>query len=164
MSVFYTDEEIQEMIREPKQFAADQSRCARMKQGHREGEYLLESSSGKNYILLTRQGLANPLDFSVILAVQPLNSNQRFRLRRYNGKSHEHTNKLEGERFFGYHIHTATMRYQEFGMREDGYAEICSEYYDLASAIRLALCDCSIDDLRGILQCPQRNWLEEVEI
>ncbi|MDZ7814842.1 MAG: DUF1828 domain-containing protein [Planctomycetota bacterium] len=39
-------------------------------------------------------------------------------MRRYNGKSHQHTNKIEGNTFFDFHIHQATERYQEFGERE----------------------------------------------
>jgi len=55
------------------------------------------------------------LDFSIILAYCPEASNQLFRLRRYNGKSHEHTNTIEADKFYNYHIHTATERYQELG-------------------------------------------------
>jgi hypothetical protein len=44
-------------------------------------------------------------------------------LRRHNGKSHEHTNQIEAGAFYDFHIHRATERYQELGMREDAYAE-----------------------------------------
>ena len=46
----------------------------------------------------------NPLDFSVILAWLPPQSSTTFRLCRYNGKSHEHTNALEGNRFYDFHV------------------------------------------------------------
>ena len=51
-------------------------------------------------------------------------SNRVFRLRRYNGKSHEHTNPIEKEIFYDFHIHTATERYQVLeNKKEDTYAE-----------------------------------------
>ena len=68
---------------------------------------------------MLRQNKINRLDFSVILAVRVPQSNLLFRLRRYNGKSHEHTNHIEGDTFYDYHIHMATERYQEIGTRKD---------------------------------------------
>jgi hypothetical protein len=78
----------------------------------------------------------------VILACLPPNSSTFFRLRRYNGRGHEHTNKLEHERFYNFHIHTATERYQEEGAREDGYAEQTDRYHDLNGAINCMFADC----------------------
>jgi hypothetical protein len=93
--------------------------------------------------LIIRQNSKNRNDFSVILACLPPNSSTFFRLRRYNGKSHEHTNKLEQERFYDFHIHTATERYQEEGQREDGYAEPTDRYHDLDGAINCMIADCA---------------------
>ena len=70
------------------------------------------------------------------------NSNQELRLRRYNGKSHQHTNPLEDQRFYDFHIHTATERYQASGNREDTYAEASSRYADLDQALGCLIDDC----------------------
>jgi len=78
----------------------------------------------------------------VILGVFPEQSNVLFRLRRYNGKSHEHSNTIEIEKFYNFHIHTATERYQELGRDEDAYAEPTERYADLHSAINCMLQDC----------------------
>ena len=73
-------------------------------------------------------------------------------LKRYNGKSHQHTNKIERETFYDYHIHTATARYQEFGGDEDGYAEISSAYSNLESALKCMEKECGfvVEDFKVI--------------
>lgn len=68
-------------------------------------------------------------------------TNVLFRLRRYNGK-HWHRNKLEGERFRGFHIHTATKRYQERGFDEDKFAQRTDRYSGFGSALRCMIEDC----------------------
>lgn len=62
---------------------------------------------------------------------------------RYNGKSHEHTNLIEGNSFFDFHIHTATERYQQFGTKPDAYAEPTDLFYDLSSAIKCLFQNCN---------------------
>jgi hypothetical protein len=82
------------------------------------------------------------LDFSIILLYIPKGSNQQFRLRRYNGKSHEYTNPIEKKNHYGFHIHTATERYQRSGIREDTHAEESSRYADYHGASEGMLEDC----------------------
>ena len=72
-------------------------------------------------------------------------TNQLFRLRRYNGKSHEHTNTLEGKTLYGFHIHTATERYQESGLREDTFAELSDQYADFHGARQCMIKDCGFE-------------------
>jgi hypothetical protein len=64
-----------------------------------------------------------------------------FRLRRYNGRSHEHTNAIERATFYAFHIHTATERYQDLGMREDSFAEPTDRFSNFEEAV-----DCLFDD------------------
>jgi hypothetical protein len=96
-----------------------------------------------------RQSNFNSLDFSIILAVNQPDSNQSFRLRRYNGKSHEHTNKIEGNTFYNFHIHHATERYQDSGFREDAFAEATDRYADFHDALRCMLEDCGFEMPQG---------------
>lgn len=105
--------------------------------------YVGENSN--EFRLILRQNNINPLDFSVILAYKPKNVNQWFRLRRYNGKSHEHGNKLEKERFYDFHIHIATDRYQKLGAREDAYAEPTDRYSSRTGALDCMFQDCGFD-------------------
>lgn len=84
----------------------------------------------------------NPLDFSVILGYVPPERLKLFRLRRCNGL-HEHTNRLEHNRFRGFHIHYATQRYQEAGWDIDDFAEQTDQYGTLDEAIEVFLDDCN---------------------
>ena len=68
-----------------------------------------------------------------------------FRLRRYNGKSHEHTNSIEGDTFYDWHIHMATERYQGIGAREDAYAEVTDRYNNLDEALSCLFDDAGFD-------------------
>lgn len=96
--------------------------------------------------MILRQSTFNTLDFSVILGYQLPKSTQLFRLRRYNGRSHEHTNKIEGVTFYDFHIHQATERYQDIGLDEDTFAEATSRYQDMSGALQCLLADCAFEE------------------
>lgn len=100
----------------------------RRKRGHYERQLNVTGEDGTKFHLIVRKSMRNEFDFSVILAAQLPNSNRIFRLRRYNGLSHEHTNRIEHEVFYDFHIHYATQRYQELGMNEDSYAARTDRY------------------------------------
>lgn len=117
----------------------------RDKRGHKERELDVTGADGTQYRLILRQSDFNTLDFSIILAVFPSDSNQLFRLRRYNGKHGEHTNKIEGDTFYDFHIHQATERYQESGMNEDAFAKVTDRYADFHTALRCMFEDCGFE-------------------
>ena len=144
MVVRYTDTEIEEMISEPKTLPQDFSTLPKMnsKRGHKEKQYNLEGAKGNKYRLILRQSDTNALDFSVILDLIPSGSNQSFTLRRYNGKHGEHTNSIERESFYDFHIHKATERYQDLGADEETYAEVTDRYSDFYTALHCMLKDC----------------------
>jgi len=97
-----TDGEIASLLAEPKPLPPDYRVRVqtKLKRGHRERELDINGTSGGRYRLILRQSAINPLDFSAILAAFPNQSNTLFRLCRYNGKSHEHTNVLETQVFY----------------------------------------------------------------
>lgn len=98
------------------------------------------------FIIKVRLSIENPHDFSVILAYTPPKSTKLFLLRRYNGRSHEHKNKLEKEAvFYDYYIHTATERYQREGTREEYYAEISEKYSTPREALNCLIADCNVE-------------------
>lgn len=148
MPLIYTDSEIATLLQERKvlPFGLD-DRAFRMKPkaGHTEGEATLLGDAGHTYRLILRQNAVFALDFSVILAVRVAESGRWFRLRRCNGRSHEHTNRLEGDRFGGFHIHEATERYQALGVREDAYAEPTNRYSDFDGAVTCMMRDAYIE-------------------
>lgn len=86
------------------------------------------------------------MDFSVILCILPKGKTDEFRFRRHNGKNHEHTNKLERDKMYDYHIHMATERYQQTGWAEDSYAQPTNRYQDFHGALQ-----CMYEDANFIL-------------
>lgn len=144
MAVILADAQIAVLIAEAKPLPDDyRSRVqTRPKRGHRERELGVPGANGSMFRLILRQSLFNVLDFSVILAWLPPQSTSAFRLCRYNGKSHEHTNALESRTFYAFHVHRATERYQRSGLREDGFAEPTTGYQDFAGALRCMIRDC----------------------
>jgi len=147
MAGTYSDPEITTLLQEAKPLPADWRTRIRLrpKRGHEERDLELSGDGGGEFRLILRQNRINRLDFSLILAVRVPKSNQIFRLRRYNGKSHEHTNHIENQTFYNFHIHEATERYQEIGPREDAYATPTDRYGDFQGALRCLIEDCSLD-------------------
>jgi hypothetical protein len=139
-----TDAEIAALIAESKPLPDDyQSRIqTRPKRGHRERELDIDGANGSKFRLILRQSSFNSLDFSVILAWVPPQSSTHYRLCRYNGKSHEHSNTLDTQRFYDFHVHHATERYQQSGLREDSFAEPTTRYQDFRGALRCLIQDC----------------------
>ncbi len=141
-----TDIEISELIQEPKILPDALRRCLSpvSKRGHAEASVELVGDRGNAFRLVIRKSLTNSFDFSVILIFLDLATGKAVRLRRYNGLSHEHTNPIERETFYAYHIHTATERYMRSGSREDTYAEKTSRYSTLNQALECLLVDCGV--------------------
>lgn len=102
MPVKYSDQEIGRLIQERKKLPGNYRSLIglRRKRGHKERELDLTGIEGNQFRLTLRQSNFNPLDFSIILALNPFETNLLFRLRRYNGKSHEHTNHIENNSFY----------------------------------------------------------------
>lgn len=114
----------------------------RPKRGHKERDLTIVTPSGREFRLIPRESGINPLAFSVILAYRPLGTSRLFRLRRYDGRGHEHTNLLERNRFYDFHTHLATARYQDADLPEDGYAEPTDRFADFQGAVDCLLRDC----------------------
>lgn len=153
--VTYTDEEIDGLIRTPKTPVGNLTDLPPLRDRgmHARATALFRGDDGNSFKVVLRRSRANALDFSVILAIRVPGSNRWFRLRRYNGRSHVHRNRIEGTTLNGFHIHTATERYQRSGRREDAYAESTTEYGDYEGAVRLLIEDAKL----AIAQRPKRQ-------
>src|SRR5580700_6315526 len=101
---------------------------------HKRREYDVDSASGNRFVIYIRQSDLNIMNFSVILGYRLPDVHTVFRLRRYNGK-HQHTNVLEKLTFYDFHVHTATLRYQAPGFKEDHFAETTRRYATLEGAV-----------------------------
>lgn len=143
-----TDENIAALIEEPKPLSSGFREVligSKMKKEdvHKRGEIKVLGSAGSIFHIKVRQNTINPLNFSVILVYEFREKTGDFRLRRYNGKSHEHSNKLEGTKLRDFHIHYASERYQALGFYEDAYAEVTDRYTDLGGALNCLIADCN---------------------
>lgn len=113
MAAQYSDQEIERLLNERKPLPENYSTRLQLrpKRGHDERELDIQGSNGSMFRLILRQNSIISADFSVIFAYCHPGTNQVFRLRRHNGKSHEHRNRIERNFFYDFHIHTATERY-----------------------------------------------------
>lgn len=148
-----TDQEIEDLIREPKPLPANwQTRLRpRPKTRYQYDERQLEvvSEAGRHFRIIARRNRQNQLDFSIILFFEDADGSE-YNLIRYNGKhSSRHTNRWEKYRGLpssrfdpDFHIHRATERYQRDGYAIDGYAEVTGAYGDFGSAMEAFLDAC----------------------
>ena len=144
----YSDLEINNLIAECKPLPLDWRSQIRMREARasKMGDFDIQGvNKNRFHIILRRSGL-NSLDFSIIIGVFPPGSNKLFRLRRYDGKSHEHTNPIENQKFYDFHIHKATERYQDYGNgEEDKYAEPTDRFSNFGEALDCLLNDCGFE-------------------
>ncbi|HLP87569.1 MAG TPA: hypothetical protein VK184_03050 [Nostocaceae cyanobacterium] len=144
--VKYSDAEINNLINEPKPLPLGwQSRIQfREVRLSKQGDFSVQGNNGNQFQVVLRQNLLNELDFAIILGIYPSGSNKLFRLKRYDGKVQEHTNPIEKERFYNFHIHTATERYQNYGNgEEDKYAQQTDRFTNYGEALYCMIKDCA---------------------
>ena len=141
MEIIYSDQEIAELIQERKELPDDWRNLL-----HKNGSLDVDGSAGNEFRIIARQNSIRPLDFSVILVVIIPGSYDDFKLRRYNGWTSPHPNRIEGNEVDGFHIHYATERYQKIGYKEETYAEETTRYSDFEGALR-----CLIKDANFVL-------------
>ena len=132
-----TDAQIKEYIKEKKTLPQNFKPIFKERNGQNCFEKEIIGDSGNIFKIIIRQSKFNSLDFSVIFSV--LINGVLFRIRRYNGDSHDHTNKIERETIDGFHIHMATERYQENGFKEEGFAEKTTRYNDWQTALKVMI-------------------------
>ncbi len=157
-----TDAQIEALLQEPKPMPSDWLMRLRPRPGrigHNVRDLDVAGANGSDFRIIVRQSAVNVLDFSVILGYRPTLGPRLFRLRRYNGRSHEHRNRIEGDRFYDFHIHVATERYQLLGMDEDAFASATDRYADLSAAYNALALDCGFQ----VVQAAQMSWLDSIQ-
>lgn len=151
MPIVFDDSEIDRLIRARKELPANwQTRLRKL--NRLKGGYCQERSSlilgnieGGEFRISVRRSTLNADDFSVILGFRRAKENRWFRLKRYNGLHPplgRHKNRIEREKIQGFHVHTATSRYQQRGLDEDGFAQITDAYREVFGALDLMLREC----------------------
>ena len=148
MDITFSDQEIAALIKERK-VLSNNGRSKFRKTAHRGNDlYRLNvtGEEGNKFRVTVRVSISNKLNFSVILSVKVPPPKKFFRLKRYNGDYHEHTNTIEDEKVKGFHIHTATARYQVDGPREEAYAKPTERYTDASGALKCLFADANFKD------------------
>lgn len=114
MAFILTDQEIEALIQECKFLPVrwDQKFIEKPKRGHTDYHLSVSGDGGKKFEIIRRKSKFDPSNFSVILGVYFPRKTDLFRLRRYNGNNHTHTNPIEKNEISGFHVHTTTERYQ----------------------------------------------------
>ena len=147
------DEKVSSLIQEPKSIPGNWRSKLHLRKArygaHRERELEVTGDAGGTFKIIVRDNPNLLHDFSVVLLYLDNETTAKWRLRRYNGNTHCHTNIIEfrngvpmsrfGNKF---HIHICTKRYQMEGHKEDHFAEVTERYSDLEGAISCLLTDC----------------------
>lgn len=110
-------------------------------------ELAVTGSKGHFFSVIIRRNSLDIMDFSIILRYRD-ETGLWYNLVRYNGK-HRHTNHLEKEKLNGFHIHKATQRYQEKGLRIESYAELTEKYSSYQEALTAFLSDLNFKHTDG---------------
>lgn len=143
----YTDEEIERLVLEAKPLSFNWRKEAQAKVTSVDVTQIVicTGEENHNFQLILRQSKLNSPNFCLTLGFFPEGSNELFRIRRYDGKYHQHSNPIEKDiRFYDFHIHMATEKYQNFGMKEeDKYAITTDRYSDYEGALNCLLSDCN---------------------
>lgn len=99
-----------------------------------EAQLEVMGEKGHTFKLIATRSTRDPTDFSVIMLYLDKRTGEKLILVRHNG-DHKHTNMIEGDHLKGCHIHMATQRYQERGLRADAYATKTEEYSSFGTAL-----------------------------
>lgn len=152
MAVTYTDAEIAALIAEPKPLFMNEWRVTH-KHGHQEEYVDMQGGAGNEFRIIRRISDSDESNFSIILGVKLPQTGQIFRLLRYDGDNHEHTNHIEDTHLYGFHIHRATERYQESRFPDDEYAEETNRYTDIDGAFACIFADAGFYEMQSRLTC-----------
>ncbi len=113
--------------------------------GQKKATFDVQGIDGSKFKVKIRQSSKNIFDFSIILSYYVPETNKFYNLRRYNGSSHRHTNKIEGNVIeYKFHTHIATERYLRGGFRIEGYAIETDRYHTIEECLIVFLRDCKI--------------------
>jgi hypothetical protein len=145
MARILSDEEIKQLLAEPKQLVPNWENRLKLVQKAQEAfsqrGLSVQLSNGHEFNLILRSNRFSPLNFSIILVFRDIDGSE-YILRRHNGiHPSRHTNEYEkrlnlanAELPICFHRHLATERYQKAGLKIDGYAEQTNDYSDIRTA------------------------------
>jgi hypothetical protein len=119
----------------------------REKTSHIESTCEVRSAAGEDFLIYLRQNKILHDDFSCGIKWKTPDG-EWVVLARYNGSSHIHTNKSNGEVFIQKcHIHKITVQAVQLGWSHENHAIACDDYTNLDEAKRLLARDFNVHDL-----------------
>lgn len=158
MEFILSDGEIEALIQERKLLPIEwiQKFVEVKKKGHTEYHLNVPGNAGRDFEIIRRESNFDLANFSVVLGVYFPGENECFRLRRYNGNNHTHTNRIEKVEVCGFHIHMTTEKYQRKNLQDnriqiDGYAEPTTRYQDIEGALRCLIKDANFQETPTLL-------------
>jgi len=150
-----TDERIQSLLNMPKHVTNPKAREV-SDANHLKRDYNVKSDDGaEDFVLFLRQNKTVNDDFSCGLRWIPPGSEELI-LVRYNGPSHPHPNRLEGNKLeFVPHIHRTRERYLQANLRAEGFAETATRYTTMSGALHELVRDLHIIGLETTPDHPE---------
>ncbi len=146
-----TDDKISDLINCPKKLTNPQAK-PKEKEGHQQVNFRVVAldKTDHEFEVYKRQNLREGMedDFSCGISwVAP--NGETLTLKRYNGSSHNHSNRLEKvELGYNCHIHIATEKYIKANKKAEGFAEITDRYNSLDGALHCLAEDCKISNIK----------------
>ncbi len=146
-----TNDKIADLLNCLKKLTNPQSR-SKEKEGHEQVNYRVVATDGSNheFEVYKRQNLREGMedDFSCGISwVAP--NGETLTLKRYNGSSHNHPNKLENISLgYNCHIHIATEKYIKANKKAEEFAEVTDRYNTLEGALHCLVIDCKISGIQ----------------
>jgi Family of unknown function (DUF6978) len=150
-----TDDKIDQILKMPKRITNPKAREV-MDANHLKRDYIVESLDGdETFVLFTRQNRTVQEDFSCGFRWLTPGS-EGLTLVRYNGPSHLHVNRREGNRLeFVPHIHRVTERYIQNNLKPEGFAEATTKYRTLSGALHELVTDLRITGIETTADHPE---------
>lgn len=150
-----TDAKIQELTRMPKRVKNPTARFI-ADANHDKKEFLVESDDGaEQFRVFVRQNKTVIDDFSCGVQWLPVGAEPLI-LARFNGASHTHPNRLEGNILnYVFHIHRTTERYLRNNFTPEGFAEETTHYTSCNGALHALSVEFNITGIETIPDHPE---------
>lgn len=134
------------------------------KEGHEQFNFrvIALDDSGHEFELYKRQNLREGMEDDFSCGISWLAPNgETLTLKRYNGSSHNHPNKIENTKLGNNsHIHIATEKYIQANRKPEGFAEITDRYNTLDGALHCLVTDCKISGIQTKSDSTNQTKLE----
>lgn len=157
-----TDDKIADLLNCPKRLTNPQARI-KNKDGHEQVNYIAVALDGSGYEfeIYKRQNLREGMEDSFSCGISWVAPNgETLTLKRYNGPSHDHPNKLEKVKLgLTCHIHIATERYIKANRKAEGFAVATTRYSTLEGAFHCLVVDCKIHGILTTSDNPNQTKL-----